>query len=228
MANKNETTSAGKLESKFNTFLLANMKLLIIIAVAIVVLVVGLWIGLSVANKSANNLQLAIDNAQRTYSEWVLHEDKNSEEALSLKESLIEQISDLSEKGGDAYPVLKAEYLMGLIRYEEGAFAESLNHFTAVAQKGKGTYMGSLALYNAGVASEELGDHVAALEYYQSIYDTYGAEAAESAKALFSVARLHERSGNIDLARAVLQQLADEFSASEYAKLAQSRLVVLQ
>ena len=227
MANKNEITS-GKLESKFNAFLGANKKILIIVAVAIVVAVLGLWIGLSVADNKADAAQLAIDNLQATYSEWNFLEDKTTAEALSKKESLVGDLSAIASKSGKSYPILKASYLLGLVKYEEGAYAEALDHFVAVAEKGRGTYLGSLGLYNAGVASEQLGNPDKAMEFYQSLYDTYGADAAEAPKALFSIARLHEAKNNIDLAKAVLQQLADEFTASEYAKLAKSRLVVLQ
>lgn len=228
MAKTTETTSSGRLANSFNAFLVAKKRLLIIIAAAILLAVAILWISLSVADNRAEDLQVAIDNAQRTYSEWVFLEDKSSAEGQSMRESLVEDLSQLAQKSGRSYPVLKAEYLLGLISYEEGAYNEALENFLAVSQKGSGTYLGSLALFNAGVASEQLGDHMNALEYYQRVYDTYGSDAAESAKALFSVARLHERAGNTELARAVLQQLADEFAASEYAKLARSRLVVLQ
>jgi tetratricopeptide (TPR) repeat protein len=228
MAKTTETTSSGRLANSFNAFLVAKKRLLIIIAAAILLAVAILWISLSVADNRAEDLQVAIDNAQRTYSEWVFLEDKSSAEGQSMRESLVEDLSQLAQKSGRSYPVLKAEYLLGLISYEEGAYNEALENFLAVSQKGSGTYLGSLALFNAGVASEQLGDHMNALEYYQRVYDTYGSDAAESAKALFSVARLHESAGNTELARAVLQQLADEFAASEYAKLARSRLVVLQ
>jgi tetratricopeptide (TPR) repeat protein len=227
MANKNEITS-GKLESKFNAFLGANKKVLIIVAVAIVVAVLGLWIGLSVADNKADAAQLAIDNLQATYSEWNLLEDQTTDEAMATKEALVGELSAIASKSGKSYPVLKATYLLGLLKYEDGAYAEALDHFVAVSQKGSGTYLGSLGLFNAGVASEQLGNPDKAMEYYQSVYDTYGADAAEAPKALFSIARLHETNNNIDLAKAVLQQLADEFTASEYAKLAKSRLVVLQ
>lgn len=228
MAKKDEATQSRKLESKFNAFLMAKKKLLIIVAVAILVIVAGLWIGITVAENKADALQLSIDNAQRTFSEWTYLEDKTTSDAQSMKETLVADLEDLATKGGKSYPVIKAEYLLGLVTYEDGAYADALNHFLSVAEKGKETYLGSLSLFNAGVTSEQLGDSAKALEYYQSVYDTYGSEAAEAAKALFSVARLHEANGNIDLARAVFQQLADEFATSEYAKLAQSRLVILQ
>ena len=228
MAKKEETTGAAKLESRFNTFLLSHKKLLILVAVAIVVIVAGLWITLTVIDSRAESLQVAIDEAQKTYESWVFLEDKESEEAVDMLQGLTVDLNELADRNGKSYPVMKANYLLGLIAYEQESYEQARTQFLAVAQQGRGTYLGSLSQYNAGVTSEQLGDRQKALEYYQSVYDEYGNEAAESARALFSVARLHESAGNTDLAQAVLQQLADEFPASEYAKLAQSRLVILQ
>lgn len=229
MANTNEPTmTAGKIETKFNAFLAGNKKFLIIIAAAIVVAVVGLWIGLTIADNAANAAQLKIDTLQQSYTEWNFLQDKTTDEAVAGKDSLVADLNELAGKGGSSYPVVKANYLLGLLAYEDGSYEQAKGYFDAVASKGADSYLGSLALYNAGVASEQLGDTAKAIEYYQSVYDRFGADAAESPKALFSVARLHEANNNIDLAKAVFQQLADEFSASEYAKLAKSRLVVLQ
>ena len=228
MANTKETVTPGKLEAKFNAFLGANKRLLIIIAATLVVAVVALWIGLSIAERNADASQLKIDNLQASYQTWSFIEDKSSSEALAEKESLLAGLRELSGKRGSSYPALKATYLLGLVAYEDGSFSEALQSFLNVSERGKDTYLASLALYNAGVASEQLGDSAKALEYYQSVYDRFGADAPESPKALFGVARLHEANNNIELARAVFQQLADEFAASEYAKLARSRLVVLR
>jgi tetratricopeptide (TPR) repeat protein len=228
MAKTKEITTSAKIENKFITFLGTYKKLLIIIAVALVVAMLGLWAGISIADKRANTLQLEIDNLQQTYSEWMFMEDKATTEAQSMKESLLADLSQLASKNNKSYPVLKATYLLGLIAFEEGEYTQSLESFLKVAERGKQTYLGSLALFNAGVSSELLNDSVQAIEYYQQLYDYYGSEAAEAPKALFSLARLHESNNNMELAKAVLQQLADEFPASEYAKLAQSRLVVLQ
>ena len=228
MAKKEETTASGKIASNFNMFLIAKKRILIGIAVALVVIVIGLWIGLTVAENRADSMQLSIDNLQDTYSEWNFLEDKTTSEAKEMKDSLVTDLTDLADKSGDSYPVLKATYLLGLIAYDGGEYDQALAHFLEVAKKGEGTYLESLSLYNAGVVSEQLGNTDKALEYYQTIYDTFGSDAAESAKALFSVARLQEAKGDVELARAVLQQLADEFPSSEYAKLAQTRLVTLR
>jgi len=227
MANTKESVSTGKIVNVFNNFLSANKKILIIIGIVLVVALIALWIGLSVSSAVAQKNQLAIDQLQISYDTWVALEDKNTAEAKASYDELVSALSALAGKGGAKYPVLKAGYLLGLVHYTNGDYQNALNRFADVAAKGSETYLAPLSLNNCGVTSELLGDTTKALEYYQKVYDTYGNDAAESAKALFSVARIHEANKEIELAKAVFQQLVDEFAASEYAKLAQSRLVLL-
>lgn len=227
MANTKESVSTGKIVNVFNNFLSANKKILIIIGIVLVVALIALWIGLSVSSAIAQKNQLAIDQLQISYDAWVALEDKNTAEAKASYDELVSALSALAGKGGAKYPVLKAGYLLGLVYYTNGDYQNALNRFADVAAKGSETYLAPLSLNNCGVTSELLGDTTKALEYYQKVYDTYGNDAAESAKALFSVARIHEANKEIELAKAVFQQLVDEFPASEYAKLAQSRLVLL-
>ena len=72
-----------------------------------------------------------------------------------------------------------------------------------------------------------MGSDTLALEYYTRIIDEYGFTAAESPKALFGQARLQQKMGNLELAKATFQQLADQFPNSEFAKLATNSLAVL-
>ncbi len=172
--------------------------------------------------------QLLIDNLQKSYTTWSSLEDKSSAEALKSFDSLVAELNALASKGGSKYPSVKAQYLLGMAYYGQENYEMALNNFLESAKKGKGTYMESLSIMNAAAVSEQLGNNVKALEYYQRVWDTFGNSAAEAPKALFSIARLHEFNGNITLAKAVFQQLADEFPTSEYAKLAKTRLVILQ
>jgi TolA-binding protein len=202
--------------------------LLMIIGIVLLVALIGLWIGLSVANSNADKNQLLIDNLQESFTTWSSLDDKTSAQAQDSFNSLVAELNTLAAKGGSAYPVVKAQYLLGLAYYAQEDYEKSRTYFLEAANKGKGTYMESLSIMNAAAVSEQLGDNAKALEYYQSVWDTFGSSAAEAPKALFSVARLHESNGNTTLAKAVFQQLADEFPTSEYAKLAQTRLVILQ
>lgn len=227
MAQKEEQGTAVKLEGRFARFFGTHTTLLIVIGIAVVVVVAGLWIGLSVSERNALENQRAIDELQVSYSEWAALEDKSTPEAQAAMEELVTKLSDLAGKRAKSYATIKAQYLLGLVSYTNGEYAEARTHFEQAAKKGEGTYLASLSYYNAAVASEQLQDTAKALEYYQIVYDRYGDESAEAPKALFSIARLYEAENELRLARAVFQQLADEYPASEYAKLAKSRLLFL-
>jgi len=146
MAKKEETTGAAKLESRFNTFLLSHKKLLILVAVAIVVIVAGLWITLTVIDSRAESLQVAIDEAQKTYESWVFLEDKESEEAVDMLQGLTVDLNELADRNGKSYPVMKANYLLGLIAYEQESYEQARTQFLAVdSRAGEPTWEVSLS-----------------------------------------------------------------------------------
>lgn len=222
MAQERDGEAKKSLDVKISNFIFTNRRWFYIGAGALIVVVIVLWITLSVSAKSKAANQLKIDQLQAQYDSLLYSEETDFAATAELEQSLLE----LSKKGS-SYPAVKALYLLGLISYDQEDYETARTYFVESSQKGKGTYLASLSLLNAAVASEQLGDDSLALEYYQSVYDQYGESAAEAPKALFGVARLYEKEGNRELAQAVFQQLADEFPGSEYAKLAQVRLVTL-
>ena len=217
-----EVTRNEKIEQGFTKFIHTYRNLLIWIGIALIAIILVVWLTIVVVDKNKLKSQVAIDNVEQSYNNWILSEEKDTQEASSIKEELLV----ISKKGKSSYPGIKAEYLLGLISYEQKLYDDALDYFLSASERGRKSYFGSLALFNAAVTKETLNDMQGALELYQTVYDRYTFNAAESPKALFSVARIHESNGDIELAKAILQQLADEFSHSEYAKLAEARLVL--
>lgn len=227
MADKKEPSFQNKVENTVASFLKRNMKAIIIAGIALVVILVGLWIGIVINNNTHSSLQESIDTLGEQYTEWTASEDLTSDEALTEAESLKEELLQLANHKSSAYATVKANYLLGMIEFKLESYDEALQYFLTAAEKGKDSYLSSLSLFNAAVVSEKLDDSVKALEYYQRVYDDSEGKAVEAARALFNVGRLHEEKGDTDLAKAVFQQLADEYPNSEYAKLAQTKLVIL-
>lgn len=223
MAEKKEISFQNRVEDRLTLFLRKNRNVLIISSAAIVLALVILIIVLSVGSSRTEANQQRIDELSVQYDEWVA-----AEEGIALPENLVADLSEVADTKKSAYPALKAEYLLALISADQDQWSDAKAHLETIVSNGSETYLGSLALFNLGIVSEESGDAAAALEYYQEVYDSTGGNAAESARALLSVARLHEANGDNELASAVLQQLADEYPESEYAKLALSHLVLLK
>lgn len=218
-------TLAERIEGSLNGFFGRNKKTLIVVAIIVIVGLATLGIVLSV---SQNNLQEQfneIDQLEASYVELQAMGSDN-EAYQETYDELVASLTDLAGKGSK-YPSQKAEYLLGMIAFQDEAYQKAIDSFLSVYSNADGSYLGSLALANAAAAAEELGNDSLALEYYTKIIDEFGFTAAESAKALFGQARLQEKSGNTELAKATFQQLADQFPTSEFAKLAINRVALL-
>jgi len=220
-----ELTLAERLESALNSMLGKNKKVLLIVLIVIIVSLIGLGIVSSVSKSNLNKQFNLIDELEATYAE-IQGMDSEATDYQAKSDELLAQLQDLAGKNAN-YPALKAEYLLGMVAFEKEEYQKALDSFFSVYGKSKDTYMGSLSLSNAAAAAEELENPTLALEYYTKLIDEFGFSAAEAPKALFAQARLQEAGGNIELAKATFQQLADQFPGSEFGKLAQNRLALL-
>jgi len=220
-----QLTGAQRIELALNRFLANHLKVAVIILVVIVIGLIGLGIGTSVSRKKTQAQFDQIDQLQQQYRE-LAYLDSEEDGYQAQYDSLIADLTVLADKS-KKYPGQKAIYLLGLAAYEHEEFQSALDYFIKSAEAGKQTYLGSLSLANAAASAENLGNDTLALEYWTRIIDEYGFGAAESPKALFGQARLQLKAGNTDLAKATLQQLADQFPTSEFSKLAANSLVTL-
>lgn len=216
---------AERLEGTLNAFIGKNKKALLIALIVIIVALIGLGIGTSVSKSTLNKQFNLIDELEDTYVELQAMGSDDADYQTTY-DALISDLQDLAEKK-KAYPSLKAEYLLGMIAFEQEEYQSALDSFFSVYGKSKDTYMGSLSLSNAAAAAEELQNSALALEYYTKLIDEFGFSAAEAPKALFAQGRLQESSGNIELAKATFQQLADQFPNSEFGKLALNKVALL-
>lgn len=222
---KEQLSGSQKLEGALNRILSKYLKAGVVVLLVVVLALIGLGIGTSVTKKRQQAQFDLIDKLQTSHEELAVmdSEDAAYQEAY---DALVGDLTDLAAKNKQ-YPGLKASYILGLLSYEHEDYQGALDAFKQVYDGSKQTYLGSLALANAAASAENLDNDALALEYWTRIIDEYGFTAAESPKALFGQARLQQKMGNLDLARATFQQLADQFPTSEFAKLATNSLAVL-
>lgn len=210
------------LGNKVSSFLTNNIKFLKYIALAIVVIVIIIGIvNFSLNNKAEKNIE-ALDVAQTQFSSAVNANPESDTYQQDLDEALA-ALTDLKDEKG--YVGFKSSYLLALNEFTNENYQAALDQFIDISNKASGTYMGSLALSNAAVCAEQLGDDSLVVEYCQQLIDTYGNDAAETPKTMFTLARIYEKEGNKELAQGQFQQLADQFPNSEYGKLAQNSLL---
>jgi len=220
-----ELTLAERMEISLNSMLGKNKKVFLIALLVIVVVLIGLGIGSSVSKSNLSKQFNQIDELEATYAE-IQAMDSEAADYQTKYDEFLAQLQDLAGKNAN-YPALKAEYLLGMVAFEKEEYQKALDSFFSVYGKSTETYMGSLSLSNAAASAEELKNSTLALEYYTKLIDEFGFSAAEAPKALFAQGRLQEEGGNVELAKATFQQLADQFPTSEFGKLAQNRLALL-
>lgn len=142
--------------------------------------------------------------------------DKLYNETLGKLESCVKK----SGITGRRASILKGEILF-LMKDYVGA-AES---YKSAYKKGRKSYDGYLALFNAGIAYEEANKLEEALECYRITGEAKDFEFSNH--ALFSCGRLLEGAGKSSEALIAYQKLADRGLNNAWGKLAKSRLLSL-
>lgn len=232
LENGEKISITQKISNHTEGFLQRNSKLLLIICAVIIVAIIVVAVISVTSEKKNQALYVSLDDLENSYTKIVAM-DTTSAEYKTAVDGFYTECDALTSEGKSKYPAQKATMLKGDMYFIEENWADAASAYEAASVLAKDTYIGPLALCNAAAASENNGDSAKALELYKKVWDVYGKEAPEASRALFNTARLYEAQGNIDLAKAAYQQVADEFrasssgSANEYAALAKNRLLVL-
>ena len=221
-------TSSEKLAAKTEGFFSRNYRLLIVIVVVVLLICAGIGIWSVVSSNGKEATANAVYSLEEDYNALFLMDSTTSDYTAACDQFVADAEAILASTSSDEYANIKANYLLGLYYFSVKDWNNATVYFDTAANNGQGTYLGSLSLANAAASSENAGDQDAALAYYNIIWDDYGTEAPESPKALFNSARIYEAQGDTELAIATYSQLADQFGASEYANLANARLIVLE
>ena len=221
MANKKlqeETlTTEEKLVGSVSNFFSKN-RLIIIIALAVIVVGIVLAVVLvNISTRSKLIAQVYVSELEARYAE-TLSADEPDWTAL---------VQDLKAniKGG-SYPSVKSAYLLGLVYYQMGDYANAQSTFEQAYNLNKDIYLASESLVNAAACAEEQGNTTRALELYNQVYNDYP-ESGVAPKALFNVARIYLQMGNTQLAQATFTQVVEYYGNSEYGKLAKNIASVL-
>lgn len=211
-----------KLEHRLSDFLSKHRNAVIGVFIAIVVIIIALLIADVVISKNKEKAFDKLSTAQTELTTAMSADSKSDAYQANIDNALV-KIEALENVSG--YVGYKATYVSATASYNNKEYQAALDQFLKISEKAKGTYMGSLSLYNAIACEEQLGSNDKVIEYCQQLLDVYGNEAAESPKTMFTLARIYEKQGETKLAQSQFQQLSDQFPNSEYGKLAKNSLL---
>ena len=142
----------------------------------------------------------------------------------SRQDSALKALAVFTSKSGIVG--VRSNMLAAELYFQKKDYSSASSAWLMAAAKGKKSYTAPLALFNAAVCFEELGDLDKALENYKAASEAE--DFFESAHAKFSLARVQEAKQDYSGAVASYQSLVDSFPSDSWAKLAKSRIIDLK
>jgi tetratricopeptide (TPR) repeat protein len=125
------------------------------------------------------------------------------------------------------YASARSYHLAADMYFSKGEWEKAENAWTEAARKAPKTYLSPLSLFNAAVAAEEQGKLEAAINYYSQSLEFSGIYPA-AARARFNIGRIHETLNDTSKAAEAYRQLIENTPESNWAKLAQNRIIVIE
>lgn len=211
--------SAGK---KVDNFLSNHLKLFIILIIVIVCGILGYIIGSNVKSKARIKNLSVIDE--------ISYELINGSSALETAEldsrraTALEKLQSYVNKGGIVGA--RANMLCAELTYAQEKYEDSAKYWETVVAKSKKNYINPIANYNLGVCYEKLNDLEKAAQAYKKASDNE--DFSLRAHASYSYGRVLEAKGDYKEAVAVYTALNDRTPNDDWAKLAKTRILILQ
>jgi len=219
--------------SKKDSFLVSLSNFLqknrIVFIVIIVVLIVGIAVFAiareSIQNRIEKSTALA-EEAQDLYQKWGTEIDDAKKKVY--RDDCFELTDRILDTFPNHYAAHRVLFIKGSIYFEEEKWEEASSFYQEVYDRAPESYLAPISLNNASVAYEHAGDIDNAIEMLETLTENYKESFADIARIFFSKARLYERNRNIESAKTAYNVLIDDFSNSNWTKLARNRIIALE
>lgn len=149
------------------------------------------------------------------------------DERASIEDEVVPQLEMIARRHGSRYAGRRALQMLAGRHVDRQEWQEAADLFRELAGRSTG-YLAALALSNAAVAHEELGDRDTAASLYGEVASRYPDEMALAPRALFAQARLEEERGDSAAANDAYAALEAAYPASRWSLLARNRLIYLR
>ncbi len=219
MDNKNEEKSfsdtLGGFFSKTQKFWVVFLILLVVAIIAI-----GVFSTLTTKSKmqGANFLDSAVFNLMKANSTL------EGEELVAAENKFLTDVKSFADSNGKNDNTVRAYMIVAETYFKNEDWANSLDAWLKAAENGK-SYLSGISYYNAAVCYEQLADVTNAEKYYSLALSNSDFELKPH--AMFNLARLLETQGKTEQAIAEYKDILNSYSDSEWADLANSRLIVI-
>ncbi len=185
-------------------------------------IVIALVIGLVVffKNSSIEKGLTELDQIEYKY----ISLDTESETLEDDKTAILMEVTNFADNSSGVVS-LRSYIFAGNIAFELEKWAEARDLYVNAYDANDKAYTAPIALFNAGICSDELNELDVAIDYLEKAveFDNFPLMA----RALFNLGRIYESNNSIDNALEIYEQVSIDYSESSWAKLAKSRKISL-
>ncbi|AFG37572.1 tetratricopeptide repeat protein [Spirochaeta africana] len=191
-----------------------------------IVIVAAVIAGFTIQHVRQSRIEASAEIAvqlNQSYQQWLQAGD---DEAGMFREQFMSAYNEATDRFSGMYAAELAEFLYGQISFAEQNYAEAAGIFSGLAGSAD-SHLAPLSAMNAAVAFEAAGDTDAALEAYQELLQRFADRSPEAPRAQFALGRLNE-DRDLQAAIAHYEDLIDAYPDSDWANLAESRIIHLR
>ncbi len=216
-----EQKEKATLNSTLTSAIVKSRFVIIVVLLALILVAIGVGIAMSIKNNNIEAGLSQLDSIEFRYDSLNRSSDTYAEE----QEKIISEVENFvnSESG-----IVKVRGLLfsADILFELEKWADARDAYIGAYEASKSSYTAPVALYNAAVACEELGEIDTAVEYLtQAIeFENFSLKP----RAIFSLGRIEETRGNFSVAVEKYQELNDNYPSTTWTSLAKSRIIALE
>jgi tetratricopeptide (TPR) repeat protein len=219
-------TPKQKILNKLSIFIQHNRTFLLVVLITIIVGVITFAVVSEIIGKRAGDSTYMVEQVQKDYESWSIEESE--EQKQELENFILDRTEEIITTYPRLYAAQRAHFIRGNLFFEKEMWEESVAEFVLLADTFPRSYLAPISLVNAAVALEENGSPDKAIEFYQRISDTYRDTFVGIPEALFSLGRMHEQQNDYAAAQEVYEDLEDNFSSSNWTKLARNRIIKMK
>ncbi len=214
-------TEKQTLNSILTSAIVKSRLAIIVVLVSLIVVAVLISIFVAVKNNAIEEGLARLDAIEFRYDALDTSAASYGDDRLALSS---EAVALADESSG----VVKVRSLLfaAEINFELENWTEAFDLYLNSYEEDTESYTAPIALYNAGISSEELQNIDDAVTYLSMAieYDDF----ALKARAMFNLGRIEDSRENYAQAAESYQKLIDDFPSTTWANLARSRLITLR
>lgn len=199
-----------------------TQKFWIVFLILLVVASIAIGVITTVSSKSklkgANFLDSAVFNLFKAKSTL------SGDEVVAAEEKFLADVKSFAETNGKNDNTVRAYMMVAETYFQNEDWKNSLDAWLKAAENGT-SYLNGISYYNAAVCCEQLADVVNAEKYYKLAIENKDFELKPH--AMFNLARLFDTQGKTEDAISEYKNLINAYSDSNWADLANSRLILI-